>query len=73
MKKIPTVCKKVSDPPEETVGAWEEVYCEICNTKLRRTIKAREVENMFNVTLFPICFECALLGPEVIQYEADKR
>jgi hypothetical protein len=67
--KIPALCKKITDPPEETVGAWEKTRCEMCSTELRTTIIAREAFEQRGLVLFPICFDCAVKGPDGI-YQA---
>lgn len=64
--KLPTVCKKVSDPPEETKGEWRETECRICNVKIRATVAVSETIKYHGHISFPICFDCAMLGPEVV-------
>jgi hypothetical protein len=60
MNVIFHLCKKVSDPPEETKGEWVTVACCVCGIALRATVKAADVE------LIPVCFDCAKRGPEYV-------
>lgn len=60
------LCKKVSDPPGETKGAWTSVQCCVCHTALRGTHKMSKLVKKYEVTVHPICFDCAKQGPEYV-------
>jgi len=66
-KRIFRLCKKVSDPAEETKGEWREVRCCVCKVALRATVKATNEAAKLGVNLNPLCFDCAAKGPEYVE------
>jgi hypothetical protein len=67
MPRIYRLCKKASDPPSETKGEWTQVLCVICGVALRATVKATVEAKILGVELFPLCKDCASLGPEAVE------
>jgi hypothetical protein len=66
MNTIIRLCKKVSDPPGETKGAWKRVPCSVCGVALRATVKATNMAKKRAIKLHPICFDCGLRGPDYV-------
>jgi hypothetical protein len=60
------LCKKVSDPPNETKGEWKLVSCCVCGVSLRATVKGINAAAKLGVGLNPVCFDCAKRGPEYV-------
>ena len=69
--RVIILCKKISDLPEEK-NIWFDTSCSICGRKDLR-LTARTWADMLDrdVTLCPVCFECAMHGPEAINDVLD--